>query len=44
VLVTTLGGTDLLGPSGIVLGPLAGTLFMTGWQIFTEERFAPDTA
>lgn len=41
VLVTTLGGIDLLGLSGIVLGPLAGALFITGWQIFTEERLAP---
>lgn len=40
VLVTTLGGIDLLGLSGIVLGPLAGALFITAWQIFTEERFA----
>ena len=38
VLVTTLGGIDLLGLSGIVLGPLAGALFITTWQIFTEER------
>lgn len=38
VLVTTLGGIDLLGLSGIVLGPLAGALFITGWQIFTERR------
>ena len=36
-----LGGIDLLGLSGIVLGPLAGALFITGWQIFTEERLAP---
>lgn len=40
VLVTTLGGIDLLGLSGIVVGPLVGSLFITGWQILTEERFA----
>ena len=38
VLVTTLGGIDLIGLSGIVVGPLAGALFLTGWQILTEQR------
>jgi len=44
VLVTTLGGIDLVGLSGIVVGPLAGALFITGWQVLTEERgrAAPD--
>lgn len=40
VLVTTLGGIELVGLSGIVLGPLAGALFITGWQILTEQRMA----
>lgn len=38
VLVTTLGGIDLLGLSGIVVGPLVAALFLTGWQILTEQR------
>ena len=38
VLVTTLGGIDMLGLSGIVVGPLVGALFLTGWQILTEQR------
>jgi predicted PurR-regulated permease PerM len=38
VLVTTLGGIDLLGLSGIVVGPIAAALFITGWGILTEER------
>ncbi|MEH3038153.1 MAG: AI-2E family transporter [Sphingomonas adhaesiva] len=38
VLVTTLGGIDLIGLSGIVVGPLAGALFITGWRILTEQR------
>lgn len=38
VLVTTLGGIELIGLSGIVVGPLAGALFMTGWGILTEQR------
>lgn len=40
VLVTTLGGIELLGLSGIVVGPLAGALFLTSWQILTEQRLA----
>lgn len=44
VLVTTLGGIELLGLSGIVVGPLAAALFITGWKILTEQRLgaAPD--
>jgi len=38
VLVTTLGGINLAGLSGIVVGPLVGALFITGWQILTEQR------
>ncbi|WP_085808892.1 AI-2E family transporter [Sphingomonas sp. TZW2008] len=40
VLVTTLGGIDLVGLSGIVVGPLFGALFLTGWQILREQRDA----
>ena len=40
VLVTTLGGINLMGLSGIVVGPLAGALFITGWQTLTEQRRA----
>lgn len=43
VLVTTLGGINLFGLSGIVIGPLAAALFLTGWQILTEIR-NPTTA
>lgn len=42
VLVTTLGGINLIGLSGIVVGPLAGALFITGWQILTEQRDGGD--
>ncbi|MBB5710505.1 AI-2E family transporter [Sphingomonas xinjiangensis] len=38
VLVTTLGGIDLIGLSGIVVGPVLAALFITAWQILTEER------
>lgn len=38
VLVTTLGGINLIGLSGIVVGPVTAALFITAWQILTEER------
>jgi len=38
VLVTTLGGIDLLGLSGIVVGPVVAALFLTGWSILAEQR------
>ena len=38
VLVTTLGGIEVAGLSGIVVGPLVAALFITGWQILTDER------
>lgn len=44
ILVTTLGGIQLAGLSGIVLGPLAAALFMTAWQILTEQREATPSA
>jgi len=40
VLVTTLGGIELMGLTGIVVGPLIAALFMTGWQLLTEKRLA----
>jgi len=44
VLVTTLGGINLVGLSGIVVGPLAGALFITGWQVLAEQRLAAGRA
>lgn len=38
ILITTLGGIQLAGISGIVVGPLVAALFMTGWQILAEQR------
>lgn len=38
VLLTTLGGIELLGLSGIVVGPVVAALFITAWQILTEQR------
>ncbi|KQN29171.1 AI-2E family transporter [Sphingomonas sp. Leaf38] len=38
VLVSTLGGIEVCGLSGIVVGPLVAALFLAGWQILTEQR------
>ncbi len=38
VLVSTLGGIEAVGISGIVVGPLVAALFLTAWQILTEQR------
>lgn len=43
VLVTTLGGIELIGLSGIVVGPLAGALFITSWQVLTEQRLGGES-
>ena len=40
VLVTTLGGIQALGLSGIVVGPLVAALFISAWQILTEQRLS----
>ncbi|MET3827590.1 putative PurR-regulated permease PerM [Sphingomonas sp. PvP055] len=44
VLVTTLGGIELVGLSGIVVGPIVGALFLTGWSVLTEKRLGADAA
>jgi len=44
VLVTTLGGIGVAGLSGIVVGPVVGALFLTGWQILTEQRMGAASA
>jgi predicted PurR-regulated permease PerM len=40
VLVTTLGGIEMCGLSGIVVGPVIAALFITGWEILSEQRHA----
>ncbi|PBN43606.1 AI-2E family transporter [Sphingobium sp. D43FB] len=37
VLISTLGGFELMGFNGFVIGPVIAALFMAVWQIFTEE-------
>ncbi len=43
VLITTLGGFELMGFNGFVVGPVIAALFMAMWEIFSDEarRIAP---
>lgn len=38
VLIATLGGLELFGVSGIVIGPVIAALFMSTWEIFISAR------
>ena len=40
ILLSTLGGLATFGFSGLVVGPVVAGLFLTVWEIFTEE-FGP---
>ena len=40
ILLSTLGGLATFGVSGLVVGPIVAGLFLTVWEIFTEE-FGP---
>ncbi len=40
ILLSTLGGLGTFGFSGLVIGPVIAGLFLTVWEIFTEE-FGP---
>lgn len=38
VFISTLGGLELFGFNGIVVGPVIAALFMAVWDIFTETK------
>lgn len=38
VLISTLGGIDVFGLNGFVLGPLIAAMFMVSWEIFIASR------
>lgn len=38
VLISTLGGLQLFGFHGFIIGPVVAALFLGVWQIFTEAR------
>jgi predicted PurR-regulated permease PerM len=46
VLISTLGGIEIFGMNGIVLGPLIAAMFMVVWDILSASRHAaqPDQA
>lgn len=41
VLISTLGGIDVFGLNGFVLGPLIAAIFMVTWEIFVSSRRRP---
>ncbi|WP_028056118.1 AI-2E family transporter [Sphingobium bisphenolivorans] len=42
VLITTLGGIDLFGFNGIIIGPVIAALFIATWNIVTKMRQGDD--
>jgi predicted PurR-regulated permease PerM len=40
VLISTLGGIDVFGLNGFVIGPLIAAIFMVSWEIFIASRRA----
>jgi hypothetical protein len=38
VLISTLGGLEIFGMNGIVLGPVIAAMFMVVWDIFAASR------
>ena len=41
VLISTLGGIQIFGLNGFVIGPLIAAMFMVSWEIFSNSRRAP---
>ncbi len=41
VLISTLGGLQMFGISGFIVGPLLAALFLAAWDILTEVRTVP---
>jgi predicted PurR-regulated permease PerM len=44
VLIATLGGFELMGFNGFVIGPVIAALFMASWEIFGAARSKSDAA
>lgn len=38
VLISTLGGIQIFGFNGVVIGPVIAAMFMAAWDIFTTSR------
>jgi predicted PurR-regulated permease PerM len=41
VLISTLGGIEVFGLNGFVIGPLIAAMFMVSWEIFSASRQGP---
>ena len=41
VLISTLGGIQVFGLNGFVIGPLIAAMFMVSWEIFSASRRSP---
>ena len=41
VLISTLGGIEVFGLNGFVIGPLIAAMFMVSWEIFSVSRQVP---
>jgi predicted PurR-regulated permease PerM len=44
VLLSTLGGIMVFGPSGFVIGPIIAAIFMVMWVMFALEHSGEDLA
>jgi predicted PurR-regulated permease PerM len=44
VLISTLGGIEVFGLNGFVIGPLIAAMFMVSWEIFSASRQVPQQA
>lgn len=42
VLITTLGGIEVMGLNGFVVGPLVAALFIVSWEIFRKSETSPE--
>jgi predicted PurR-regulated permease PerM len=42
VLISTLGGIQVFGLNGFVIGPLIAAMFMVSWEIFSASRSEDD--
>jgi predicted PurR-regulated permease PerM len=44
VLISTLGGLEVFGMNGIVLGPVIAAMFIVVWDIFAAEHRGKPTS
>jgi predicted PurR-regulated permease PerM len=42
--LSTLGGLQLFGFNGFILGPAAAALFLSVWELYVRDRAVPEPA